>query len=119
MEKRISPRVLRPRPLQLPLPGSSSDWLVGLAGSARRGRAWSGFSFQGQSLLLRAPASSSSSHTGPGRVACWRGEVILQALPGPGFSCGCSESRPLRWISGSFVDRVRRAVRIRAPGLGA
>lgn len=36
MEKRISPRVLRPRPLQLPLPGSSSDWLVGLAGSARR-----------------------------------------------------------------------------------
>ena len=108
-------------------PCSSSDWLVGLAGSAalREGEVGLGAVSGGLAApALRAPASSSSSHTGPGRVACWRGETVRGYPPAPawtrrtgGVRCADAPCPCARWIAGSFVHRVREAGRIRAPSL--
>lgn len=78
-KKKISPCVLRPRPLQLPLRCYCSDWLVGCLCGAGRG-AWG--RFQG---------FAASSQTGPGRVACWR------EATGSGLSCGTYLAGPGAW----------------------
>jgi hypothetical protein len=118
-KKKISPCVLRPRPLQACSCRSGvtvlTGWLAGFCGAGRGG----GFrALLRPAMPLRAPASS--SQTGPGRVACWR------EATGSGLSCGTwldparggsmsrviarrPESRPLPWIAGPFVHRVREA----------